>query len=80
MPANLPTRHAGPEIQVARVDGRRQAGREGSLDGHGGATVGSGTGEDVRGGGGARRSWGEVMAAWFPCHARTYGVIDVVTP
>ena len=74
---------AGPEIQVTRADdglyGRRQAGREGSLDGHGGATVGSGTGEDARGGGGARRSWGEVMAAWFPCHARTYVVIDMVT-
>ena len=50
------------------------------MDGLGGATVGSGTGEEVRGGGRARRSWGEVMAAWFPCHARTYGVIDVVTP
>ena len=64
----------------AGLYGRHQAGREGSWDGHDGATVGSGRGEDVRGGGGARRSWGKVMAAWFPCHARTYGVINVVTP
>ena len=80
----MPRRLGRAEIQVARADaevyGRREGGREGSWDGHGGATVGSGRGEHVRGGGGVRRSWDEVMAAWFPCHARTYGVIDVVTP
>ena len=36
-------------------------------------------GEGVRESGGVRRSWGKVMAAWFPCYARTYVVIYVVT-